>query len=125
MSVLIGLKFSDLMFSGCYFTWSNKREDVAFVAQKVDRILANEAWMGRSGKTLEFLEGGVLDHSTAVVIVGKMQSYGPRPFKFFSFWTENEIFLHWVEEGWRLCIAGVPMFQLVSKLKAVKHVLKQ
>lgn len=34
----------DLTFSGCVFTWCNKREEGSFVAKKLDRVMVNEAW---------------------------------------------------------------------------------
>ncbi|KAK3199256.1 hypothetical protein Dsin_022671 [Dipteronia sinensis] len=81
--------------------------------------------MGIYGNTqVDFLEPGISDHSPSVVTVGKLKSFGPRPFKFFSFWAENADFLNWVEEGWRLNVEGVPMFRLYAWLKAVKRILK-
>lgn len=81
--------------------------------------------MGLYGKTLvEFLEGRVSDHSTSIISEGKLSSFGPRPFKFFSFWADHPKFLQWVEEGWQGEVTGVPMFQFCSKLKDVKQVLK-
>jgi hypothetical protein len=73
------------------------------------------------GKTgVEFHEGGVSDHSPEIISVGKFQSFGQKPFKFFGYWAENERFLSWVEEGWNIKVVGVPMFKLYAKLKAVK-----
>lgn len=39
------------------------------------------------------MEGGMSDHSPAVISVGKFQTFGPKPFKFFGYWSENENFL--------------------------------
>jgi hypothetical protein len=120
------LEVSDLNFSGSLFTWCNKQEASCFVAKKLDRVLANEAWMGLYGNTqVDFLEAGVSDHSPSVITVGRLKSFGPRPFKFFSYWAENPDFLAWVSEGWRLEVTGVPMFCLYARLKAVKQVLKE
>lgn len=79
----------------------------------------------RYGKTeVEFLEGGISDHSLSVISVGKLQSFGPKPFKFFGYWAENENFLNWVAEGWNIRIEGVPMFKLYAKIKSLKGILK-
>jgi hypothetical protein len=70
------------------------------VAKKLDRVLANEAWMGLYGNTqVDFLEAGVLDHSPSVITVGRLKSFGPCPFKFFSYWAENPDFLSWMSKG--------------------------
>lgn len=39
--VLNYIEVSDLMFNGSYFTWSNKRKGDAFIASKIDQVLAN------------------------------------------------------------------------------------
>jgi hypothetical protein len=35
----------DLGFSGPKFTWSNKRYDLFFMQERLDRVLANSAWI--------------------------------------------------------------------------------
>lgn len=98
----------DLAFSGCFFTWNNKREGEEFVARKLDKVMSNEVWLERYGKTeVEFLEGGISHHSPAVISVGKLQGFGPKPFKFFGF-------LDWVAEGWNLRMERVPLFKLYA-----------
>jgi hypothetical protein len=57
--------------------------------------------------------------------VGKVQSFGPKPVKFFNFWAEHDKFLNWVSEGWQCSITGVPLFRFHKKLKANKMVLKR
>jgi len=74
----------DLNFSGCFFTWNNKSEGSNFLTRKLDRVLVNEEWLCKFGKTcVEFPLGGVSDHSPAVITVGTLLSFGPKPFKFF------------------------------------------
>jgi hypothetical protein len=119
------LEVLDMNFSGCFYTWTNKSEEPRFVARKLDRVLANEFWLSYFGKTIvEFQLGGVSDHSPAVISVGSLQNFGPKPFKFFNYWLEHKEFLNWVKEGWNIQVDGVPMYQLYAKLKSVKAVLK-
>jgi hypothetical protein len=73
---------------------------------------------------VEFLERGISDHSPALVTIAKMVSYGPKPFKYFNFWSEHENFLQWIEDGWRVEVEGFSMYQLYTKLKSIKDVLK-
>jgi len=77
-----------------------------------------------SNTAVEFLERGVSDHSSALVTVAKLMSYGPKPFKYFNFWSDHKNFLQWVEDGWRTEVDGFSMFRFYSKLKSTKTVLK-
>jgi hypothetical protein len=123
---LNNLEVLDLTFSGCFYTWTNKSEEPQFVARKLDRVLANEYWMNYFGSTaVEFLAGGISDHSPVVITVGTLQSLGPKPFKFYNFWMEHKGFLDWVKEGWNTYVEGASMYKLYVKLKAVKAVLKE
>jgi hypothetical protein len=56
--------------------------------------------------------------------IEKFVSYGPKPFKFFSFWDDHPKFLDWIEGGWRLEVDGYSMYRLYAKLKSVKRILK-
>lgn len=88
-------------------------------------MLANGDWLASFSNTaVEFLERWVSDHSSAVVIVAKQISYGPKPFKYFNFWFDHKNFLQWVEDGWRTKVDGFSMFRFYSKLKSTKIVLK-
>jgi hypothetical protein len=80
-----------------------KSEEHRFVARKLDRVLANMQWMSNFGKTIvEFKYGGISDHSPIFVLVGILQSFGPKPFKFYSYWLVHKDFLNWVKEGWNV-----------------------
>jgi hypothetical protein len=115
----------DLNFSGCFYTWTNKSEVPRFVARKLDRVLANEYWMSLFGRTIvEFLPKGISNHSPALIFVGIMQSFGPKPFKFLNYWLDHEGFLNWVDNGWSIQVEGYPMYRLYVKLKAVKSCAK-
>ena len=120
------LEVLDLNFGGSFYTWTNKSEELRFVARKLDRVLANMKWMSNFGKTVvEFKSGGISDHSPIFVSVGILQSFGPKPFKFYSYWLEHKDFLDWVKEGWNVQVDGFPMYQLYVKLRAVKALLKK
>ena len=111
---------------GCYFTWTNRREDGVFVVKKLDRVLANHNWLDLFPQCIvQFLSPGISDHSLILITIGEKQNYGPKPFKFFNHWTEHKDFFPWIEEAWSTKVAGSPMFMLYSKLKAVKTKLKR
>jgi hypothetical protein len=116
----------DLNFSGYFYTWTNKSEKPRFVARKLDRVLANKYWMSVFGRTIvEFKSSGISDHSPTIISAGLMQSFGPKPFRFYSLWTEHKGFLDWIKEGWNIQVDGVKMYKLYEKLRYVKVVLKQ
>ncbi|XP_059446471.1 uncharacterized protein LOC132178021 [Corylus avellana] len=93
------LEVLDLNSSGCFYTWTNKSEEPRFVAGKLDKVLVNEFWMSYFVKTIvEFLSGGISDHSPAIISVGSLQSFGPKPFKFFNYWLDHKDFMSWVKE---------------------------
>jgi hypothetical protein len=115
----------DLNFNGCFYTWTNKSENPRFVARKLDRVLANEYWVSYFGKTIvEFKSGGVSDHSPAIISVGSLQRFGPKPFKFFNYWVEHKEYMSWVKEGWDFQVDGIPRYQLYARLKVLKNVLR-
>jgi hypothetical protein len=64
------IEVEDLAFTGCFHTWTNKQEGMAFVSKKLDRVLSNMEWL-RSfpNTTVEFLERWVSDHSPALVTI--------------------------------------------------------
>lgn len=104
----------DLPFSGCFFTWNNRRGDEAFVARKLDRVLGNEKWLDMVDSTeIEFQVGVLSNHSLVVISLGKLKSFGPKPFKYFGFWSEHEEFLNWVEEGWKIIVEGGSYVQII------------
>ncbi|XP_074300097.1 uncharacterized protein LOC141631307 [Silene latifolia] len=47
------------------------------------------------------------------------------PFKYFNMWALDENFLEVVTEGWRVPVYGTPMYQVMQKLKSLKHGFKQ
>lgn len=120
------LEVEDVSFTGCYHTWTNKQEGMNFVSKKLDRVLSNLEWLRVFPNTsVEFLERGVSDHSPSIVVIDKIDSFGPKPFKFFNFWAEHKDFLDWVAEGWCIEVEGYSMFQLYTRLKVVKSILKK
>ena len=65
------------------------------MTSKLDRVLANEYWMSYFGKTVvKFHLEGISDHSPIVISIGILQSFGPKPFKFYNYWLEHQGFLN-------------------------------
>lgn len=71
----------DLKFTGCFYTWSNKREDGELQMRKLDRVLVNGLWVSQFGDSkCIFQTLGSSDHSPSLVRIGD----NPRP-TYFAF----------------------------------------
>jgi len=67
----------------------------------------------------------LLSYVVRTILVLPSVIFGPKPFKFFGFWAENDRFLSWVEEHWSIRVLGAPMFRLYKKFESnVKNFLK-
>ncbi|XP_074277741.1 uncharacterized protein LOC141601364 [Silene latifolia] len=116
----------DLVSTGAYFTWNNKQEGDARVYSRIDRVLANEEWIlnGPSGN-VTFLPEGLYDHSPCLIELGEDIERRKGPFKYFNMWGKHAEFKNIVMETWKQPVHGCYMFQLVKKLKYLKHPLKK
>jgi hypothetical protein len=75
---------------GCYYTWTNKREDETFVMKKLDRVLVNHSWLDLFSQcVVQFMAPGISDHSLVLISLGEKQDYSPKPLKFFNIWSEH------------------------------------
>ncbi|KAK8691361.1 hypothetical protein V6N13_074872 [Hibiscus sabdariffa] len=80
----------DLPLVGSKFTWSNLRESATMC--RLDRILVSpEILELLPGLTLQALPKSISDHNPILAYVEKYKS-GPRPFKFFNHWMEDDGF---------------------------------
>ncbi|XP_074266623.1 uncharacterized protein LOC141589901 [Silene latifolia] len=116
----------DLVSTGAYFTWNNKQQGDARVFSRIDRVLANDEWIltGPTG-SVTFLPEGLYDHSPCLIELGADIDRRKGNFKYFNMWGKPTEFKSIVNDVWRQSIAGCCMFQVVKKLKALKHPLKK
>ncbi|XP_042520417.1 uncharacterized protein LOC122093928 [Macadamia integrifolia] len=109
---------------GKKFTWTNNRRRGHSVAV-LDRSFCNGKWIDvfRNVKQ-RVLVSSVSDHAPLMVVSDDVQRPTNIPFRFHSFWMENDQFISVVEEAWKTSIGGNPIFVLAQKLKQVKENLK-
>lgn len=115
----------DVKASGCFFTWNNKQSGEHRVFSKIDRMLVNESWLDLFPESLaHFLPEGLFDHSPPILDTHPALSRMKKPFKYFNMWGQDSKFLEKVRDCWVSPILGTPMFQVVTKLKKLKPILK-
>lgn len=122
------LKGSDIVFIksvGCFYTWSNKHDGCQRFMSKSDRILGNDAWMSSFPNFVAYFHNEILfDHTPVVLVTSHCNTGRVKPFRYFNMWSMTEGFMERVKETWRMHVQGVPMFQIVTKLRSLKKFLK-
>lgn len=68
---------------------------------------------------------GSFDHSPALLTVYPRANSGRKPFRYFTMWRHNELFLPRVATAWQTLVRGTKMFFVVQRLKDVKKELKE
>ncbi|XP_057248240.1 uncharacterized protein LOC130590220 [Beta vulgaris subsp. vulgaris] len=118
-------KLMEMQMSGPFFTWSNKQEGEHRVFSKIDRVFVNDIWMDKFVNCCaEFLPEGISDHCPCVLKLVKHVVTKPKSFRFYNMWMEAPEFMNMVTEVWNSPVNGVAMYQVVTKLKKLKPVLK-
>ncbi|XP_060974138.1 uncharacterized protein LOC133039294 [Cannabis sativa] len=92
---------------------------------KIDRILANQSWLNAyENAEATFLNEELFDHSPKVLTLYPHLNGGIKPFKYFRMWKSHSKYDRRLEEIWKQSIGGSKMFQVVSRMKLFKAVLK-
>ncbi|KAL2930420.1 hypothetical protein RDABS01_035830 [Bienertia sinuspersici] len=116
----------DIPHAGQHFTWSNKQMGEDRVFSKIDRVMANEAWLEKFSRfSAIFLPEGISDHCPALVRRINDDSEGKKPFKYYRMWREAEGYKEQVKMAWEGKDQGSPMFEITGKLRRVKTWLKE
>ena len=116
----------DLKFSGSYYTWNNKQQGDDRVYSKIDRAMVNQHWENYFvNSEVNFLPEGVFDHCPIMVSFYQTAVNCRRPFRYFKMWKFDKQYDALVAHSWKMEVKGSPMFQIVTKLKRLKVVLKK
>ncbi|KAL2899836.1 LINE-1 retrotransposable element ORF2 protein [Bienertia sinuspersici] len=116
----------DIQYGGQFFTWSNKQGGEDRVFSKIDRVMANEAWLETFSRfNATFLPEGISDHCPALVRSINDDSEGKKPFKYYRMWREAEGYKEKVRMAWEGNDQGTSMYRITRKLKRVKTCLKE
>ncbi|XP_060969654.1 uncharacterized protein LOC133036901 [Cannabis sativa] len=118
-------QLEDVKATGCYFTWSNKQQGKDRIVSKIDRISANQEWLDKyPNAEAMYLNEGTFDHSPAILSLHPKWKSGRKPFKYFMMWSSPK-YVEKVSEVWQKEKRGTRMYQLMSKLKELKAILKE
>ncbi|KAL2933458.1 LINE-1 reverse transcriptase-like protein [Bienertia sinuspersici] len=116
----------DIPYGGHFFTWSNKQVGEDRVFSKIDRDMANKAWLEIFSRfNATFLPEGISDHCPALVRIINDDSEGKKPFKYYKMWREAEGYKEKVRIAWEGTDQGTSMYRITKKLNRVKTCLKE
>lgn len=117
---MIDCELDDVRSSGCFFTWNNKQQGNARVFFKLDRIMANEAWVDAYDSAEDCFMQEEYDHSPALLSVYPRQNEGKKPFKYYTMWRLSTEFNTRVSRCWSTHIDGTKMFSVCRRMKLIK-----
>ncbi|GJZ82023.1 RNA-directed DNA polymerase, eukaryota, reverse transcriptase zinc-binding domain protein [Tanacetum coccineum] len=123
------VEVEDLSSAGLHFTWTKnlqkvKLGDYSGILKKLDRIMISEDFLNNYPQAHAiFLPYLISDHSRALLVIPNGMRSKKRSFKFANYITDKEDFCKIVEDRWKFDVGGLHMFNLVKKLKSLKHPL--
>ncbi|GKV45963.1 hypothetical protein SLEP1_g52987 [Rubroshorea leprosula] len=112
----------DIPLVGRKFTWY---QPCGKLMSRINRFLLSEEWLNKWGEATQWgLTRTVSDHCP-ILLRHKKVNWGPKPFRFFDTWLEQEGCQEVIREAWRgKKINGWAEFRLKEKLKITKKALK-
>lgn len=114
----------DIGFNGPKYTWTNNRNGLNNIKERIDRGVANTHWLNLfPNATIKHLPICSSDHSP-IVLDTLGRNYQKRSFKLEEFWTRDPTSQMIVQKAWNTQIDGTPGYILSKKLKEVKKALK-
>ncbi|GJY25396.1 hypothetical protein Tco_0400122 [Tanacetum coccineum] len=120
------IEVMDINSSGLHFTWNQKPKGGGGILRKLDRIMGNLEFLDAfPGAHAYFHPYRISDHSPAVLKIPDLPMNKPKPFKFFNFITHKSKFLEILDSQWNVVVPGHHMYQVTSKLKALKKPLRK
>ena len=114
----------DLPLAGRKFTWHGRRGTPAM--SRLDRFLLSPNWLSIYSSINQWcLENCSISDHIAICLGIDAHDWGPKPFKFFNHWLDNDDFNVLVEEKWKnYNVQGFVGFRLLQKMKMLKSDIK-
>ncbi|GKV35275.1 hypothetical protein SLEP1_g43574 [Rubroshorea leprosula] len=113
----------DIPLVGRKYTWYHSSGKLM---SRIDRFLMSEEWLNKWGEATQWgLTRTVSDHCPILLRHQKV-NWGPKPFRFFDVWLEQEGCREVIREAWRRKrIHGWAGFRIKEKLKNTKEAVKK
>lgn len=91
----------DLGFKGQKFTWRRIRYGEVLVQERLDRALVNEDWI-KTWPEASVGHGTQMgsDHCPLSLLLSPKQALGPKPFRFESYWIDDDQCHQIIKSGW-------------------------
>nr|POE75985.1 hypothetical protein CFP56_23447 [Quercus suber] len=116
----------DLGFNGPSFTWSNRREGLANIKERLDQCLCDRDWQILFPKVgVKHLSNANSDHNPILLDTHLELDNLNRPFRFEAMWTKDERSNIVVENAWQANVEGSNGFRLARKLEETKKDLRK
>lgn len=115
------IAIADINKVGLHYTWNQRPNACSGILKKLDCIMSNEAFTCLfKDAYADFQPYGISDHSPSIMKISIENQKKPHPFKFANFVDHKKEISEVVKAGWNQVWAGHRMFQVVTKLKALK-----
>ncbi|XP_026459436.1 uncharacterized protein LOC113360104 [Papaver somniferum] len=117
---------TDLGYTKCPFTWTNRRTCIHLTEQRLDRGLANETWLEiHPNNTISNLPAIGSDHNPILLNTNPNWKQGHIPFKFFGPWLDHKDCKSIIAECWKTHHKGPLSIKIARKLRDIKVKLKK
>jgi hypothetical protein len=114
----------DLGFAGNPYTWSNNRQGMHLIKERLDRGLASPNWIHLHPKYfLLHLPALTSNHNPISLTTNTSSCFLPRPFRFEEFWSKDSTCATIIEAAWLKSVFTTPTKRLPKKLKNTKLAL--
>lgn len=91
----------DIGYSGCPFTWTNARDDLDMIKERLDRALVNARLLETFPHTkVLHLPRTHSDHSPLIISLYDDVMQGPFPFRCKEVWIEHPNFKSFFTQNW-------------------------
>ncbi|GJZ31357.1 RNA-directed DNA polymerase, eukaryota, reverse transcriptase zinc-binding domain protein, partial [Tanacetum coccineum] len=124
------IEVEDICRSGLHFTWTKnlqktKSGNMTRILKKLDRVMSNEAFTNKFPNAhAKFLPYLISDH-TPILCIPTIIKKKIKAFRFSNYLTDKQEFIPILCDKWRHNIHGSYMYQVVKKMKSLKHPLKK
>ncbi|XP_026434070.1 uncharacterized protein LOC113331583 [Papaver somniferum] len=112
---------TDLGYTECPFTWTNRRLKNQLTEQRLDIGLATDAWLDIfPNSTISNLPSLRYDHNPIILNTNPNWKQGHIPFKFFGPWLNHQDCKDIIVECWKKNHKGSFAIRIARKLRDVK-----